>query len=982
MKRFTLLMLLALVGLAGVWADVPFETTTVSDGEFPYDTKWYTIKIGTAGYVLSDNEDASYISLTTTSTTREAADLWAFEYDSDNDAYYVYNKQAGADKVLAAPTTMSGTTGAESYPILMDKDNIEDGYIALWVFEESDDLGDDINGQYMYELGYEDQKVNNRNNILAFWNAGEDAGSTLNIEFAETTIKVAPSTGTLTNSSGSTTSSWKYLWTSTATEPQLTLNSSYNNMTTDSDYDDCIIAYQGSQVSSQAYVLATTSNYVITTVTYAFCAYGSANTVTVDGTDYTASSSYQTITLEDLSEVSATAFTISGGNSGYGIVLDEFYVTIQASDDVEDGRYEVFIYDGVTNSVVYRIPAIATAYNGDLIAVADYRWCGNDIGYGWIDLHYSISQDNGVTWSDPETLIEGWADTGDGYWGYGDAAIVADCESDTVLLVCCEGDVVYTSGTASHHQGMRRIYSYDNGATWDVDNSADMSDQIYALFDGASSMFICSGKICQSRVTKVGTHYRLYCAVLYKTAINYVLYSDDFGQTWAVLGGTGTAPIPSGGDEPKVEEMPDGSIIISSRIIGGRYYNIFTFTNTETAEGSWGTMATSNSSNNGVSALGNSCNGELMVVPARRLSDGVGVYVALQSVPFGPSGRYNVGIYYKGIESMMEYLDPEDFAADWEGKHQASSLGSAYSTMTLQQDGSIGFLFEESTYGKDYTIVYKNYSLETITDSLYTYDATSSRDSVVLRGLDEYVGDLDSYDYSEYIGPYVGNLTENPLDAIYDAYNAYVSSPSQDLFEELKRDLAGIGFQIEIEEDSLYRISNADHGSGAYYLYETSANKLAVSNTIEESDSAGLWYFVAADDDSYYIVNLSTGRYFPRTSASSGGTLGKMLTSAKYPYSIESTLEGLSVLTCTKAYSSSYPVVILDSSYDIATSTASATGANWYIEPVGTLVTGITRVESESVAADGVYYDLQGRRVTNPQGGIYINSDHKKVYIK
>jgi hypothetical protein len=101
-----------------------------------------------------------------------------------------------------------------------------------------------------------------------------------------------------------------------------------------------------------------------------------------------------------------------------------------------------------------------------------------------------------------------------------------------------------------------------------------------------------------------------------------VLYSDDFGGSWDVLGGVETAPIPSGGDEPKVEELPNGNVVISSRINGGRDFNIFTFTDMEAATGSWGTRATSNSSNNGVVALGNSTNGEIMIMPAVRNEDG------------------------------------------------------------------------------------------------------------------------------------------------------------------------------------------------------------------------------------------------------------------------------------------------------------------------------------------------------------------------
>lgn len=93
-------------------------------------------------------------------------------------------------------------------------------------------------------------------------------------------------------------------------------------------------------------------------------------------------------------------------------------------------------------------------------------------------------------------------------------------------------------------------------------------------------------------------------------------------MNWKVLGGVNVAPIPSGADEPKAEELPDGSILCSSRIYGGRAYNIFHFTNSEKAEGYWDKRANSNASNNGVIAESNSCNGETMIVPATRKADG------------------------------------------------------------------------------------------------------------------------------------------------------------------------------------------------------------------------------------------------------------------------------------------------------------------------------------------------------------------------
>ena len=166
-----------------------YETTKVENGNFANGTTWYTIQIGQDGYVLADNGNASYIALDNTIVDIEnPAQLWCFTGNEDA-GYRIYNMQAGASKVLAAPTQMLGSTGAASYPTMQPVDALPSGYTDLWKFEDSDDLGsNNVAHAYMYEVGYESNKVNNRDSKLAFWNGGADAGSTLQIYFAKTTV--------------------------------------------------------------------------------------------------------------------------------------------------------------------------------------------------------------------------------------------------------------------------------------------------------------------------------------------------------------------------------------------------------------------------------------------------------------------------------------------------------------------------------------------------------------------------------------------------------------------------------------------------------------------------------------------------------------------------------------------------------------------------------------------------------------------------
>ena len=396
-----------------------------------------------------------------------------------------------------------------------------------------------------------------------------------------------------------------------------------------------------------------------------------------------------------------------------------------------------------TTDIPYRIPAIAALPDGRLICVADYRYSRQDIGVkkgGRIDLHLRISEDNGRSWGKPFPLVEGKGAESADFMnvGYGDPCIVADRGGKRVLVMSCAGDVAYMRGQRDLHQCIARFYSEDGGRSWS--SPTDIAEPIYSLFDNgkygpARSMFIASGRVVQSRYVKAGRYYRLYCAVLQTVAngewMNFVLYSDDFGSSWSVLGGVDNAPILKGADEAKVEELPNGNLLISSRTNNeGRNFNIFTFSNLKRAEGQWGEMAHSSKHNGGVHSDRNACNGEVMVVPVVRRSDNREMYLLLQSLPLGPY-RKNVGIYYKGLESSADISSPERIAQNWEGVFNASSQTSAYSTMAWQSNNTLGFLLEEhelyTNDGGGYSIVYDNYTIEQITEGRYSFNPKASK---------------------------------------------------------------------------------------------------------------------------------------------------------------------------------------------------------------------------------------------------------------
>ena len=122
----------------------------------------------------------------------------------------------------------------------------------------------------------------------------------------------------------------------------------------------------------------------------------------------------------------------------------------------------------------YRIPAIATAPNGDIFAVCDYRPCGNDIGYGEVDIKCRISKDNGTTWGEEFFVANGQGgDINVMTTGFGDAAVVADHKQNKLLVLMVCGRTVCWYGrwhpdstlTSSNINRVARVYATYNKKT-------------------------------------------------------------------------------------------------------------------------------------------------------------------------------------------------------------------------------------------------------------------------------------------------------------------------------------------------------------------------------------------------------------------------------------------------------------------------------------------------------------------------------------
>ena len=386
-------------------------------------------------------------------------------------------------------------------------------------------------------------------------------------------------------------------------------------------------------------------------------------------------------------------------------------MNVLAQDKLLAGR-QILANSNDSTRDVYRIPAIAKNKKGELVAIYDYRVCGTDIGFGEVDQVMRISKNNGRKWSKETKIADGVGGEENVFGvGFGDPALCFDRESKRGVLITVSGRCIYGYATATHRPLIARQVTIDGGHTWSAPE--DITQQFWgkkgSIFqqsdtDNGTGVFAWagffgSGKILQSRTIKVRNYYRLYAALLVRgTGLKgaYVVYSDDMGMNWQLLGGNPAFQAAPDSDEPKVEELPSGQIVLSGRKWYGRTFNIWTYAQGSTTEGAWDKPVNSHDVPGGIKVGANSCNGEILIVKGKFGQSGKPCTIALQSLPKADK-RADVTIYYKVLEEGRQYTTAA-FAEDWKQGLQVSQTRSAYSTMCQQKDGRIAFFYEEEPY--------------------------------------------------------------------------------------------------------------------------------------------------------------------------------------------------------------------------------------------------------------------------------------------
>lgn len=315
---------------------------------------------------------------------------------------------------------------------------------------------------------------------------------------------------------------------------------------------------------------------------------------------------------------------------------------------------------GDYNSKFYRIPAIVTAMDGSLVTVADKRIEHNGDLPSKIDIVSRRSTDGGKTWSNYVTVAPH-----DEIGGCGDAALVVDTITGDILSIFSHGNGLWQNEPAH----ISVVRSNDNGITWGP--MIDISPQILTTDPNGVQPIKCTSAFASSGRALQLKNGRIIFALVVRVEGNphfqvYAVYSDDSGKTWNVS----KTPASYDGDESKIVQLDDGSLIMSIR---NRFGTLRKFSYSKDNGETWSEPIP-------VEDLPDPCcNGDII----RYHRDGKDIL--LQSLPGNPTNREDVAIYVS-----------HDDGKTWPTKKTIVKMPSAYSSMTILPDGSIGILTEES----------------------------------------------------------------------------------------------------------------------------------------------------------------------------------------------------------------------------------------------------------------------------------------------
>lgn len=599
----------------------------------------------------------------------------------------------------------------------------------------------------------------------------------------------------------------------------------------------------------------------------------------------------------------------------------------------------------------WRIPAMVVLHhqqgenaskNGRVVTMADNRFDHNTDLPSHIDVYERHSDDNGATWSTHKMVVGTEADHAlvGGYHGFGDVSLV-ECASGKIVAIMVGGPG-YFGSTPSNPIVPTIITSTDGGDTWSTPRT--LTNELYKTTykEGAvQGSFAGSGRgLMLQRQKDEQLNGRIMFAMSHRFANNnvqeYIIYSDDEGNTWKFS----TQSAYSGGDESKLVELADGTVMISVRQSGQRGYN-------KSTDGgvTWGTQAKWADIN------GNACNGDILYVNK---------HVMLHSYP-NDGKRKNVT-----IKASF------DSGKSWSKPYVVCAPSSCYSTMDVTKDGDIAIFYEDNACSTGFVLNYVVLPTSFIYKDNLSQEAFKSVQASAQVILDKGAG------YETIETAKAGEFSKASVDALKSLLPtaeelAKMSDDEIDaLCPQVEAAIAAVLSTTCIVDgqsnETTYTISTFEDINGTAPKY-IEKNATAVDNTTYE------WRLVPSTTlGQVYIQGKDESNYLTR----SGNALAVATTAQPWNivkgdgqyWHFKSTVNGGSYLV----------VNLTNGKFDYWKDTAG--NATWstkfVLNAVGT-ITAIDGVDVVTPAEPTRYYDLQGRRVMNPTKGIFITNTGRKV---
>lgn len=327
----------------------------------------------------------------------------------------------------------------------------------------------------------------------------------------------------------------------------------------------------------------------------------------------------------------------------------------------------------------FRIPGIARANNGDLLAVADMRYNSRKDLQEHIDIGLRISKDGGQSWLPPRPIMDmgTFGDKPEKENGCSDPCILVDQATGEIMVAAC-----WTHGKPNTHQWSGKgsepglgiaqstqfmvVRSTDHGMTWSKPENwtLKLKNPAWYLFAPAPG----NGITMRDGTLVMPTQGRDENGLPFSN----IIWSGDHGENWHV-----SAPARQNTTECAVAELTDGSLMLNIR--DNRNRKDRSDTNgravavTSDLGKTWKRHATDHSA----------------------LPEPV-CMASLISDPYRPGTLYFSNPNSKNSRAAMTVRRSTDHGQTWSSAILLDSKGGAYSSLVMIDRDHLGILYESS----------------------------------------------------------------------------------------------------------------------------------------------------------------------------------------------------------------------------------------------------------------------------------------------